>query len=118
MGMALILGALPCWASSSPLEEVVQQRVLKATVTLKLDKVGVKVFFSEMKRQTGLDFVCSSELARHLSPITLHVSGADAAQVLDQVLGSRGCQWSRKVISSWSPERSLKYRATACSRVM
>lgn len=96
MGMALILGALPCWASSSPLEEVVQQRVLKATVTLKLDKVGVKVFFSEMKRQTGLDFVCSSELARHLSPITLHVSGADAAQVLDQVLGSRGCQWSRK----------------------
>ena len=96
MGMALILGALPCWASSSPLEEVVQQRVLKATVTLKLDKVGVKVFFSEMKRQTGLDFVCSSELARHLSPITLHVSGADAAQVLDQVLGSRSCQWSRK----------------------
>ena len=38
MGMALILGALPCWASSSPLEEVVQQRVLKATVTLKLNK--------------------------------------------------------------------------------
>ena len=35
MGMALFLGALPCWASSSPLEEVVQQRVLKATVTLK-----------------------------------------------------------------------------------
>ena len=81
MGMALILGALPCWASSSPLEGVAQQqRVLKATVTLKLDKVGVKVFFSEMKRQTGLDFVCSSELARHLSPITLHVSGADAAR--------------------------------------
>lgn len=54
MGMAFILGALPCWASSSPLEEVVQQRVLKTIVTLKLDKVGVKVFFSEMKRQTGL----------------------------------------------------------------
>ena len=70
--------------------------MLKAIVTLWLDKVGVKVFFCEMMRQTGLDFVCSSELARHLSPITLRVSGAEAAQVLDQVLGNRGCQWSRK----------------------
>lgn len=26
MGMALILGALPCWASSSPLEGVAQQQ--------------------------------------------------------------------------------------------
>ena len=43
------------------------------TVTLSLQKAGVKEFFAEMKKQTGLDFICNAELARQLPLVTVSV---------------------------------------------
>ncbi len=97
MGMALALSVAPCWFSSSVLRaQTQQQTVVNNKVTLQLKNASVKTFFSEMKRQTGLDFMCSADLAKHLRPITLNVKNADMSQVLNEVLGDQNCQWTRK----------------------
>ncbi len=97
MGMALALSVAPCWFSSSVLRaQTQQQTVVNNKVTLQLKNASVKTFFSEMKRQTGLDFMCSADLAKHLRPITLNVKNADLSQVLNEVLGDQNCQWTRK----------------------
>ncbi len=97
MGMALALNVAPCWFSSSVLRaQTQQQTVVNNKVTLQLKNASVKTFFSEMKRQTGLDFMCSADLAKHLRPITLNVKNADMSQVLNEVLGDQNCQWTRK----------------------
>ena len=97
MGMALALSVAPCCFSSSLLRaQTQQQNVVKNKVTLNLKNASIKTFFSEMKRQTGLDFMCSADLAKHLRPITLNVKNADMNQVLSDVLSSQNCQWTRK----------------------
>ncbi len=97
MGMALVLSVAPCWFSSSMLRaQTQQQTVVKSKVTLSLKNASVKTFFSEMKRQTGLDFMCSADLAKRMRPITLNVKNADMSQVLSDVLGAQNCEWTRK----------------------
>ena len=64
------------------------------TVTLSLQKVNVKDFFAEMKKQTGLDFICSSELVKKLPTVTVNAKATSAERVLDQVLSELGCKYS------------------------
>lgn len=63
-------------------------------VTLSLQKADVKHFFAEMKKQTGLDFVCSAELARQLPLVTVSVKDVPASRVLSDVLNQLGCKYS------------------------
>lgn len=97
MGLVLALSAAPCWMGSSALmAQTHQPTVIKKNVTLHLQKASVKDFFAEMKKQTGLDFICSADLAKQLHAITLNVKNMEASQVLDEVLGNQNCQWKRK----------------------
>ena len=97
MGLALFLSAAPCWFSTSLLRAQTQQQVVaKNKVTLNLKNASIKAFFSELKHQTGLDFMCSADLAKHLRPISVSVKNAELSQVLDEALGNQGCQWTRK----------------------
>ena len=63
-------------------------------VTMKLEKVSVKTFFDEMKKQTGLDFLCSGDLVKSLPTVTVNVRDLDAARVLDNVMGKLNCNYN------------------------
>ncbi len=43
----------------------------------------MKDFFAEMKKQTGLDFICSSELVKKLPTVTVNAKATSAERVLD-----------------------------------
>lgn len=60
-------------------------------VTLNMKSATVKQFFTEVKKQTGLNFMISSELAQRLSKVDVHVKGKPVYDVLHQVLGNNDC---------------------------
>lgn len=62
-------------------------------VTLNLQHATVKDFFSELKKQTGLNFVYSSDLARTLPKVTVNAKNKTARQVLDEVMNKINCQY-------------------------
>ena len=62
-------------------------------VTLSLKQVTVKDFFSELKKQTGLNFVYSTDLARTLPKVTVNAQGKNASDVLDEVMAKINCQY-------------------------
>ena len=41
-------------------------------VTIKMTSATVKNFFAELKKQTGLDFICSTDLAESLPKVSLN----------------------------------------------
>lgn len=41
-------------------------------VTIKMTSSTVKNFFAELKKQTGLDFICSTDLAESLPKVSLN----------------------------------------------
>ncbi len=72
----------------------VAQTAADKPVTFSLQKAGVKTFFAEMKKQTGLDFICSSELVRQLPLVTVNVKDVPAKRVLSDVLTQLGCKFT------------------------
>lgn len=62
-------------------------------VTLALNQVTVKTFFSELKKQTGLNFVYSSDLAQSLPKVTVNAQNKPTKQVLDEVMDKINCQY-------------------------
>lgn len=87
----LLLFAL--WLAAPAAIPLVAQNINK-TVTLSLKKASVKDFFTEMKKQTGLDFICSSELVKNLPAVTVNAKGVDAGRVLDNVIAQLGCKYT------------------------
>lgn len=85
--LVLLLMAVPAVAQTSS---------SGGSVTLALKEANVKTFFKTMRQQTGLDFICSAELAKQLPAITYSAKNAEVGAVLDAVLGKMGCQWSKK----------------------
>lgn len=60
-------------------------------VSLNLNQVAVKEFFSELKKQTGLNFVYSSDLARTLPKVSVNAQNKQAKAVLDEVMNKINC---------------------------
>ncbi len=56
-------------------------------VTLNLQNVTVKQFFDDVKKQTGLSFIYSTEQNKLLKPISIQCDNRPVKRVLDQVLG-------------------------------
>ena len=86
--MALMAFATAAWLPVSA------QTSTDKPVTLSLQKANVKDFFREMKRLTGLDFICGSELVRQLPLVTVSVKDVPAERVLSDVLGQIGCKYT------------------------
>ncbi len=81
------------WLAAPAVIPLAAQNINK-TVTLSLKKANVKDFFAEMKKQTGLDFICSSELVNKLPAVTVNAKGVDAGRVLDNVIAQLGCKYT------------------------
>lgn len=59
-------------------------------VTLDLRNVSVKVFFDEIRKQTGLSFVYNTDQMKVLAPITVSVKNESVTNVLNSVFDSTG----------------------------
>ena len=105
----LLLFAL--WLAAPAAIPLVAQNINK-TVTLSLKKASVKDFFTEMKKQTGLDFICSSELVKNLPAVTVNAKGVDAGRVLDNVIAQLGCKYTvnGSIVTITSIQQTAKKR--------
>ena len=87
----LILMAL---LSLAPLAQPAHaQQADQKNVTLNLKSVNVKDFFNEVTKQTGVNFICKSDLANQLPRVTVHESNKPVRQVLAKVFAQLGCNY-------------------------
>ena len=63
-------------------------------VTIKMTSATVKNFFAELKKQTGLDFICSTDLAESLPKVSLNAQDKPVREVLDEVMDKLNCSYS------------------------
>ena len=72
---------------------VAAQSVKDKTVTLDMTQVTVKQFFAEVKKQTGLNFIYSAELAKSFPKVTVKAQNKPVRQVLNEVMNSINCTY-------------------------
>lgn len=70
---------------------VAAQSVKDKTVTLDMTQVTVKQFFAEVKKQTGLNFIYSAELAKTFPKVTVKAQNRPVRQVLNEVMNKINC---------------------------
>ena len=81
------------WLGMSTAVAAPNQNVLDKPVTLSMQRATVKDFFTQVKKQTGLDFIYSSELLRTLPRVTVNATNKPIRQVLDEVMGMIDCAY-------------------------
>ncbi|MBR0523727.1 MAG: carboxypeptidase-like regulatory domain-containing protein, partial [Prevotella sp.] len=72
---------------------VAAQSVKDKTVTLDMTQVTVKQFFAEVKKQTGLNFIYSAELAKSFPKVTVKAQNRPVRQVLNEVMNKINCTY-------------------------
>ena len=72
---------------------VAAQSVKDKTVTLDMTQVTVKQFFAEVKKQTGLNFIYSAELAKSFPKVTVKAQNKPVRQVLNEVMNKINCTY-------------------------
>ena len=63
------------------------------TVTLDMTQVTGKQFFAEVKKQTGLSFIYSAELAKTFPKVTVKAQNKPVRQVLNEVMNRINCTY-------------------------
>lgn len=84
--MFLLLLTTGAWAQTG----------LQKTVILNLQEVSIQRFFVEMRQQTGLNFIISSQDENKVPRITVKAQKETAKNVLDRVFGKCGCTYTVK----------------------
>ncbi len=77
----------------SPMREPLSQ-VQEPRVTLDLKGASMGAFFDELKKQTGYDFVYSSDLFKDGDIVTVSVTNVSLSKVLEGVLAKKGLSYS------------------------
>ena len=72
---------------------VAAQSMKDKTVTLDMTQVTVKQFFAEVKKQTGLNFIYSAELAKSFPKVTVKAQNKPVRQVLNEVMNKINCTY-------------------------
>lgn len=86
---SLILGAV----TFGGVNPVMAQHPKRQTVTINAKSMSVKQFFAEVKKQTGLNFIYSTDLAAKLPHITVNATNRPLRQVLDEVMDKVNCRY-------------------------
>ena len=85
---SLLLGAIT-FGGVSP--AMAQQKNLAVTINAK--SMSVKQFFAEVKKQTGLNFIYSTDLADKLPHVTVNATNRPLREVLDDVMRKINCRY-------------------------
>ena len=65
----------------------------RQNVTIVNKSMTVKQFFAEIKKQTGLNFIYSTDLAAKLPHITVNANNRPLREVLDEVMHKVNCRY-------------------------
>lgn len=65
----------------------------KKTVTVNVQAQPVKTVLAEIKKQTGLNFIYSTDLAKTWPKVTVNVRGVSALRVLDLIMQQINCRY-------------------------
>ena len=66
---------------------------IRKPVTMNVTAQPVKTVLAEIKKQTGLNFIYSTDLAKTWPKVTVKVQNVPASRVLDLVLAEAGCRY-------------------------
>ena len=72
------------------------QGLMNKKVTINAKTVSAETVLNDLRKQTGMNIVYSSELAKTWNKISVNVSNKPAREVLEQVIGLIGCQYEMK----------------------
>ena len=89
MLLMLVLCTVAPWGATTANAQPASNK----TVTLDLNQVAVKQFFAEVKKQTGLNFIYSAELAKSLPKVSVKAQNKPVRQVLGEVMGHINCNY-------------------------
>ncbi len=85
--VALLAGALACGGAMPAMAQQPKRQV----VTINAKSMTVKQFFAEVKKQTGLNFIYSTDLAAKLPHVSVNATNRPLREVLDEVMGKLNC---------------------------
>ncbi|MBR0523352.1 MAG: secretin and TonB N-terminal domain-containing protein, partial [Prevotella sp.] len=89
LSLAILLGLAPLSFPTTAKAETTQ--VKSDRVTLSLQNVSVEQMFSQIKKQTGYNFVISSELSKNLRRVSVTANNEAVKSVLERVLNPLNC---------------------------
>ena len=89
LSLAILLGLAPLSFPTTAKAETTQ--VKSDRVTLSLQNVTVEQMFSQIKKQTGYNFVISSELSKNLRRVSVTANNEAVKSVLERVLNPLNC---------------------------
>ena len=89
LATSLLLGAVTYGGVTPAMAQ--QRQNQKVTIVSK--SMTVKQFFAEVKKQTGLNFIYSTDLAAKLPHITVNATNRPLRQVLDEVMNKVNCRY-------------------------
>lgn len=89
LSLAILLGLAPLSIPTTAKAETTQ--VKSDRVTLSLQNVTVEQMFSQIKKQTGYNFVISSELSKNLRRVSVSANNEAVKSVLERVLNPLNC---------------------------
>lgn len=89
LATSLLLGAVTYGGVTPAMAQ--QHQNQKVTIVSK--SMTVKQFFAEVKKQTGLNFIYSTDLAAKLPHITVNATNRPLRQVLDEVMNKVNCRY-------------------------
>lgn len=69
------------------------QLAARKSVTISMSQVSVKQILDEIKRQTGLSFIYSTDLAKSWPSVNVSVKDVPVVRVLDNVMASIKCRY-------------------------
>lgn len=87
-----LLVTLALWAVAPWSTTALAQNADK-NVTLDMNQVTVKEFFAAVKKQTGLNFIYSGELAKSLPKVSVKAKNKPVKQVLSEVMNRINCSY-------------------------
>ena len=70
-----------------------QAQRVQATVSMSLKAVPVKTVLDQLKKQTGLNFIYSTDLAKTWPKVSINVRGVSPRRVLDLLMGEINCTY-------------------------
>ncbi len=89
LAASLLIGAMTFGETS----HVVAQQPKRQTVTINSKSMNVKQFFAEVKKQTGLNFIYSTDLAAKLPNVSVSATNRPLREVLDDVMNKVNCRY-------------------------
>ena len=87
--VALLVGTMACGVVTPAMAQQPKRQV----VTINAKSMSVKQFFAEVKKQTGLNFIYSTDLAAKLPHISVNATNRPLREVLDDVMQKVNCKY-------------------------